>query len=56
MLTLSVTFITHPSSMRLMDGHEVVVQLLLEREDVDVNAKDKSGCTALLMAAACGHE
>ena len=30
------------------NGHEAVVRLLLEKEDVDINAKDNEGMTSLL--------
>lgn len=34
----------------------MVVQLLLERDDVEVNLKDSYGRTPLLWAAKSGHE
>ncbi|KAJ9646983.1 hypothetical protein H2199_001969 [Coniosporium tulheliwenetii] len=37
-------------------GHEVVVKLLLARDDVDANLKDSYGRTPLSRAAAGGHE
>jgi hypothetical protein len=37
-------------------GHEAVVELLIVRDDVDVNTKDKGGRTPLSRAALNGHE
>ena len=37
-------------------GHEAVVRLLIERDDVDVNIKDGSTKTPLFVAAENGHE
>ena len=39
-----------------MKGHEVVVQWLLERKDVEPDSKDKSTRTPLSWAAENGHE
>ena len=39
-----------------MNGHERVVQHLLERKDVDVNSKSDGGKTPLLWTAENGHE
>ena len=39
-----------------MKGHEAVVKLLLERENVDPNRSDKDGRTPLWWAAMKGHE
>ena len=38
------------------NGHEAVVRLLLEKEDVDINAKDNEGMTSLLQAVRCGKD
>lgn len=43
----------HHASWR---GHEYVVALLLARNDVDVNARNWNGLTALSKACRCGHE
>ncbi|RYP68349.1 hypothetical protein DL771_006735 [Monosporascus sp. 5C6A] len=37
-------------------GHEAVVKLLIERDDVEADSKDESGQTPLSWAAANGHE
>ena len=37
-------------------GHEATLELMLERDDVDVNLKDENGVTPLLWAIAKGHE
>ena len=39
-----------------MNGHEEVVRILLERDDVDPNKPDVCGRTPLLWAAANGQE
>ena len=44
-----------PVSSAIENGHEAVVRLLLECEDVDVNSKDNIECTALWLAASKGH-
>jgi ankyrin repeat protein len=38
------------------EGHEVVVKLLLERDDVAADSKDEYGWTPLSWAAGEGHE
>jgi len=44
-------------SLAAQNGHETVVRLLLEREDVEVNSReDKGGVTPLSWAACNGHE
>ena len=45
-----------PLSWAAEYGHEAVVQLLIKRVDVDVNAKDKDELTPLLWVAKKGHE
>ncbi|MCJ1315728.1 hypothetical protein MMC15_001048 [Xylographa vitiligo] len=37
-------------------GHDAIVRLLLDREDVDANSRDRFGLTALSVAAREGHE
>ena len=37
-------------------GHEAIVRLLIENEDIDINAKAKDGRTPLSLAVAIGHE
>jgi ankyrin repeat protein len=37
-------------------GHEAVVKLLVERDDVEADSKDQYGLTPLLWAAESGHE
>ena len=37
-------------------GHEAIVRLLIEKEDIEINAKAKDGRTPLSVAAAIGHE
>ena len=37
-------------------GHASIVQMLIERKDVDINSKDKYGWTPLSLAAMNGHE
>ena len=44
-----------PLSWAAARGHEAVVQLLIERNDVDVNAKANDGRTPLSWAARNGH-
>ena len=39
-----------------MNGQEAVVRLLIERDDVDINAKDRDGRTPLIFAVVNGHE
>ena len=45
-----------PLSWAAAMGHEVVVKLLVEREDVEADSKDKYSRTPLSRAAAMGHE
>ena len=45
-----------PLSYAASRGHESVVRLLLERNDVDANSKDKDAQTPLTLAAIGGHE
>ncbi|KAF8421786.1 ankyrin repeat-containing domain protein [Tirmania nivea] len=42
--------------MGTANGHQAVVRLLLERNDVDVDAKDNSGWSPLSLAAMSGYE
>lgn len=37
------------------NGHENIVNLLLKYPSVDINAKTKSGCTAMVLASLNGH-
>jgi ankyrin repeat protein len=41
---------------RLERGHEAVVRLLVERDDVAVDSKDKSGRRPLSLATERGHD
>ena len=45
-----------PLSWAAERGHETVVRLLVERDDVDINAKDADGRTPLIWSAERGHE
>lgn len=45
-----------PLAWATRKGHEAVVQLLIERDDVDTNIQDNYGQTPLLRAATYGHE
>ena len=45
-----------PLSWAAESGHEAVVQLLIQRDDIDINAKDNEGKTPLTWAAESGHE
>ena len=45
-----------PLSWAAEYGHESIVQMLIEQEDIDINSKDESGCTSLMYAASSGHE
>jgi hypothetical protein len=45
-----------PLSCAAAGGHEAVVKLLVERDDVDADSKDEHGRTPLSCAAAGGHE
>lgn len=38
------------------NGREAIVRLLLDTDNIDINAKDDNGRTPLLYAAWCGHE
>lgn len=38
------------------DGHEIVVQLLLKRDDIDISASSHEGDTPLSCAAKNGHK
>lgn len=45
-----------PLSQAAESGHEAVVKLLVERDDVEVGSKDEFGQTPLSWAAEEGHE
>jgi len=45
-----------PLSWAAGEGHEAVVKLLVERDDVEADSKDDFGETPLWWAAANGHE
>jgi hypothetical protein len=45
-----------PLSWAAQWGHEAVVKLLVERDDVEADSKDSDGQTPLSWAAASGHE
>lgn len=45
-----------PLSRAAANGHNVVVDMLMNRDDVDVNSKNKRCRTPLSMASKCGHE
>ncbi|KAI9779019.1 MAG: hypothetical protein M1816_003779 [Peltula sp. TS41687] len=45
-----------PLSLAAKQGHEAIVKLLTDRNDVDVNSKGSSGTTPLSLAAWQGHE
>ena len=45
-----------PLSYAAESGHEAVVKLLIERDDVEADSKDFSGRTPLSYAAGSGHE
>jgi hypothetical protein len=47
---------TAPLSYAAANGHEAVVKLLVERDDVEADSKDKDGGTPLSFAAENGHE
>ncbi|RYP10462.1 hypothetical protein DL764_000645 [Monosporascus ibericus] len=45
-----------PLFLAAEQGHEAVVELLVERDDVEADSKDEDGQTPLLLAARKGHE
>ena len=45
-----------PLSLAAEYGHESIVQMLIKRDDVDINAKDNHERTPLSLAAMDGHE
>jgi ankyrin repeat protein len=45
-----------PLSIAVAGGHEAVVRLLVERDDVEAHSKDKDGRTPLSLAAEEGRE
>ena len=45
-----------PFSWAAREGHETVVRLLIERDDVDINSRDDLGRTPLSWAVRNGHE
>ena len=45
-----------PLSLVAEEGHEAVVRLLVERDDVEADSNDKWGQTSLSRAAGGGHE
>ena len=45
-----------PLSWAAASGHEAVVKVLLERDEVEADSKDDDGRTPLFWAAASGHE
>ena len=45
-----------PLSLAAEAGHEAVIRLLLERDDINVNSEDRSDCTPLSWAIRTGHE
>ena len=45
-----------PLSWAAACGHQTTVQLLIQRDDIDINTKDKHGWTPLLWAAVSGHD
>jgi ankyrin repeat protein len=45
-----------PLSWAAERGHEAVVRLLVERDDVEADSKDQFGRTPLLWAVENGHE
>jgi ankyrin repeat protein len=44
------------SQVKAQNGHEMVVRLLLIRDDVDPNSKSVDGVTLLTIASENGHE
>ena len=44
-----------PLSFAASEGHEAVVKLLLDRDDVEADSRDKSGLTPLMFAVQRGH-
>jgi len=45
-----------PLTLAALEGDETVVRLLIKRDDVDINAKDRRGSTPLIWAVLEGHE
>ena len=44
------------TGLAAFNGHETVLTLLMETEEVDANSRDEQGCTALYWAAQQGHQ
>ena len=45
-----------PLFVAVVNGHDAVVRLLVERDGVDINVKDNVGRTPLSWAVQYGHE